>query len=605
MMKERYFLVTKNFSPRKTGAVKPYIYIFCSLLTILIVTLKPLEAQYQFNFHHYNDVTSFNQLFLIPSIKTGNFSFDINASQDVSRNTTLAQNKEQKRLKLNVGMQPKHYLKFNVSETISQNGLETENIQSNITKNEILLKATYKPKTYLEFSPYYVMLSDRYHRSSGDSLDIDNGGSGEGIKGKLEIPNWGSASAALEFLNQNISARKKTELDADFQKKLFSIMIGGNLKGKNFLTQYPILNGREEKFHESTRGNIFGEFKFFNRVNTLIGYEGSYLNEKYNLLSGYSGKHNNEKRILHNVFSNIRYPLNSKITLNMKIERYEGSKKYQYGLNDELSTVKTLSPSISYHPNNNSEIRLERMVSLSSFNFPNPSTVTDRDILDKSVLLSTTYRFPQGTVVSLFMGRTENHIIYLRSEMSANNVRRVKYNIESNLDFILNNIVSMEEQFSLTSNYNLYDFSTDRNLFTRGISNKSKISFLYFSLFKPSLEYKFSKQDWGPYLFPYQQGKHLFYKNIENRKQIYRTSITIIAYRHLSFEPSYTLKRNRFVNYDPISGEKVNELDEEHLAISFTDELEEKKLIQILFTWIKRESGTDFYELKSTISYEI
>lgn len=605
MIKEHYFLVNNNFSQHKTVPAKLYMYIFWCLSIILIITVKPLKAQYQFDFHHYNDVSSFNQLLLIPPINTGKFSFDINASQDVSKNITLAQNKEQKRLKLNLEMQPKHYLKFDLTETISKNEIETENTRSNITRNEVLLKATYKPKTFIEFTPYYLLMKDRYNKSSGDNLDIDNGGSGRGIKGKLKINNWGSVSANMEFLNQNISNQKKAEMDASFQRKLFSVTIGGNLRGENFLKQYPILNGREEKFHESTRGNIFSEFRLFNRVNTLIGYEGSYLNEKYNLLSGYSGKHNNEKKTFHNSFSDIMYPLNSKITLNVKIERYEGSKKYQYGLNDELLTVKTLSPSVSYHPDNNSEIKIERTVRLSSSSFPDPATVTDRDILDKSVLLSTTYRFPQKTALSLSVGRTENHIIYLGSEMSANNVRRVKYNMESNLSFIFPGLLSIEEHFSLTSNYHLYDFSTDRNLFTRGFSNKSKINLFNFSLFKPSLEYKFSKQDWGPYLFSYQQGKHLFYKNIENKKHIFGTSITIIPFPHFSIVPSYKLKRNRFVNHDPITGEKVNELNEEHISISLTSELEEKKLIQILFTWIDRESGTNFYELKSTISYAI
>lgn len=605
MIEDHYFPNNSKSSPHKLTSVNPYIFILFILLVILIFSSNHLFAQYQFNFHHYNDVSSFNQLLLIPSIETGKFSFDFNASQDVSKNTTLSQNKEQKRFKLNLSMQPKHYLKLNVSETLSNNDLETENIQSNITKNEILLKATYKPKSNIQFTPYYLIVSDRYNKSRGDSLNIDNKGNGQGINGEMKIANWGSVSADLDFLNQNISNEKKIEMDANFQKKLLAVTIGGNIRGKNFLNQYPILNGREEKFHESTRGNIFSEFKLFNRVNTLIGYEGSYLNEKYNLLSGYSGKHNNEKRNFNNTFSNIIYPLNSKITLNMKIERYEGTKKYQYGLNDKLSTVKTLTPSVTYHPDNNSEIKIERMVRLSSFNFPDPVTVTDRDILDKSVLLSTSYKFPHGTFLSLHLGRTENHIIYLRREMSANNVRRIKYNIESNLDFILNDIISIEERFLLTSNYNLYDFSTDRNLFTRGISNKSKISLLQFPLFKPSLEYKFSKQDWGPYLFSYQQRKHLFYKNIENRKQMYGTSISIIPFTNFSITPSYKLKLNRFVNHDPITGQNVSKLDEEHISISIAHEEEEKKLIQILFTWIDRETGKDFYELKSTISYAI
>ena len=230
--------------------------------------------------------------------------------------------------------------------------------------------------------------------------------------------------------------------------------------------------------------------------------------------------------------------MNARILFDVNIERYNGKKVYQDGLNDELSTIKTFSPSITFRPNNNSEIKMKRILRLSSFTFPNPLTVTDRDILDKSVLLTTKYNLPAGTDVALSVGRTENNIIYIRSEMSANNVRRTKYIIDTNINYFLPHRIKIEESFSLFSTYQIYDFSAQRNLFTRSFVHKSKLNILNLSFVQPSIEYNFIKQYWGPYLFSYEIDGFLFFRNIENRKESYEIDVKIEPLISFSLTPS-------------------------------------------------------------------
>ncbi|TES90604.1 MAG: hypothetical protein E3J87_09700 [Candidatus Cloacimonadota bacterium] len=588
------------------GAGKFRCSLLASFSTLIFFSVSNSHSsQYQFLFHHYNDISSYTQNFFLPSYKEKKFSFGVAASQDASKNITLGRSEDSSIIRFNIGMRPWRSLKFNITEKISNNHIETKSIESKVAKNELLFETIYMPKNWLEVAPYLKLLSDSYKGKSQDSLNIDNSGKERGIKGTLNIKNIGSIGSEIAFREQSISNEKRGIVDVSFEKDFSMVGVGGNFEGVNILTQYPILHGREEKFLESSKGNIFSEFLVLERLIASITYNGSFKNEIYTLLEGYGGKHNNEKRTLHNFASDISYKLNSRILFDVNIERYNGKKVYQDGLNDELSTIKTFSPSITFRPNKNSEIKMKRILRLSSFTFPNPLTVTDRDILDKSVLLTTKYNLPAGTDVALSVGRTENHIIYIRSEMSANNVRRTKYNIDTNINYFLPHRIKIEESFSLFSTYQIYDFSAQRNLFTRSFVHKSKLNILNLSLVQPSIEYNFIKQDWGSYLFSYEIDGFLFYRNIENRKESYKIDVKIEPLISFSLTPSYTFKRNRFKNLSEATEQLSSILIEEYYRLSIAYEKMEGKLLELHLTWIRRDTGNNFYEIKSKIVYGI
>lgn len=586
-------LVVKS---KKLRFLIPFIFILLSIS-------QSHSSQYQFLFHHYNDISSYTQTFFLPSYKESRFFFGIDASQNANKNITLSKNEKSSIIKFNMGMRPLHCLIFNLKEKISHNHIETVNIESKIAKNELLFETTYRPKDWIEITPYFLLLSDHYKRTLQATLDIDNSGRGKGIRGILDIKNIGSISSEIGILEQSISNEKKGVIDLSFEKEFSKIIIVGNFEGKNILTQYPVLNGKEEKYLESSKGNIFSEFSLLNRIIAFITYEGSYRNEIYTLLEGYGGKHNNEKRTSHNIATNLSYPVNSRISLDVSIERYNGKKLYQDGLNDELSTVKTFTPSLTFHPNKNSEIKIKRILRLSSFTFPSPLTVTDRDILDKSIFLITRYNLPGGTDVALSLGRTENHIIYIRNEMSANNVCRTKYNVDANINYFLPQRIKIKEFFSLVSNYQIYDFSSNRDLFTRSFAHKSQLTILNLRLFQPTLKYKFNKQDWGSYLYSYEAGHYMFYRNIVTRKESYEIDIEIRPLTYLSIIPSYAFNKNRFEDLSSFSEQSNNEQIEEDYSISMEFKKNNDTLIDFDLTWVKRNEGKNFYEMKARITY--
>lgn len=580
---------------------------WCLIISVIIIVfpITLCSSQYQFLFHHYNDISSYSQNFTLPPYKESSFYFGINATQDASKNITLSKNNENSIVTFNVGAQPLNYLKFNLREKIMSNQIVTEGIESKVRKNEFLFETIYSPTNWLQITPYYLTLSDHYKRKLQGSVDIANPGNEKGIKGAFDIKNIGSIESEIGIRDQSISNEKRGIIDASFEKPFSIIRIGGNIEGKNLLTQYPIVNGKEEKFLESARGNIYSEFPLFNRLNTTITYNGSFKNEIYTLLEGYSEKHNNEKRTFNAITSTVSYPLNSKIFFDVNMEGYKGKKLYQDGLNDELSTVKTFIPSLTFRPNKRSEIKIKRILRLSSFTFPNPLTVTDRDILDKSVLLMVRYNFPKGTSVALTLGRAENHIIYIRSKMSANNVCRIKYNIDTNINYFIPHRIKFDETFSLAANYQIYDFPSQRNLFTRSFAHRAKLYILNLHPVKPLIKYKFLKQDWGPYLFSYDERDYIYYRNIENRKESYEMDVEIEPWPSFLLIPSYTFNRNRFKTISAVSNQSKSSLIEEHYSLGFRYESEEGKLINIDFIWIKRSTSNNFYELKAEIAYGV
>jgi hypothetical protein len=285
------------------------------------------------------------------------------------------------------------------------------------------------------------------------------------------------------------------------------------------------------------------------------------------------------------------------------IDLYEGEKTYQDNLNNEESSMRTFSPSFAYRPNKDSEIRIKRVLRLSSFSFPNPLTVTDRDILDKSVIVSSRYNLPKGTDFSLSFGRTENHIIYLKSEMSANNVKRTKYNFDSRIHYFHPTFIRVEESFSIVANYQIYDYSSNNNLFTRSFSHRTHVTVMNLNIFQPAFEYKIVKQDWGPYLYSYEGDNYVFYRNIENKKETYVVTLEVKPFPDITFTPTYSLTRNRFKN---LSSEQLNtELTEENYTLSCGYKKIYGTLIDFNITWVKRNLGNNFYEIKSEISYGI
>jgi hypothetical protein len=518
---------------------------------------------------------------------------------------TLAKEEDRYLLSFSVGIRPYRFLTIKLKEKASQNRIETNQLSSKIIKNELTIEAPFQPLPWATIMPYFVSIADRYVKTPEDSFSISNPGTGRGVKGIFDIRNVTNIETELGFFDQEISSEKRGLVDASFDRIYKDIRFGGNFEGKNILTHYPILNGREEKFLESARGDVYSDFVFRDKLMTFFRYEGSFRNEVYSLLEGFGGKHSNEKRTYNTVATSLSYRINPKLSLDISLEGYKGNRAYQDGINDEHSTVKTLTPSVTIRPHRNSRMTLKHSIRLSSFSFPNPITVTDRDILEKSILFTSSYALPRGTDLSLSLGRIENHTIYIRSELSANNVKRTSYTFDTNITHFVHNIVKIEEEFSLISNYQLYDFLSQRNLFTRNFSHQSKLRLLVFRTVQPSAQYKFIKQDWGPYLYSYDSQEYVFYRNVENRKATMAFALEIKPFTPLSIEPKYTRVENHYKNYLETSATQTTIFIEEHYGTQFEYEAKEGNLIHFDITWVKRNAANNFFEIKARISYSV
>lgn len=579
-----------------------------ALVTSLFIFSQPfkvLSSQYTFLFHHYNDISSYSQIFFLPTQTRNMFSLRMDAFQSSNKNVTLLKDETASNILFDFGFKPCRDITLKIKEKTSNNILQAESYKSRIAKNELRIETILEHKTWLRINPYFLFSNDHYVRQFQNSVDIKNPGVGKGIMASADIKDLGYIASELSFLDQSLNSDKKASITGTLEKDYSNARIGGNFEGKNTLTHYPILNGKEEKFFESVKGVAFTEFSLFNRLTTYLSFERRFRNEIYTLLSGYSGKHNNEKTFYNNFFQTFSYTLNSRISIDLNLNEYNGEKTFQDGLNDENSTVKNFAPAICFKPNINSEIKLKRIIRLSSFSFPNPFTVTDRDVLDKSVMLLTRYLLPGGTDVSISLMRTLNHIIFVKSEMSANNVRRTKYNVEMNIKYFVHRSIEIDEVITLSANYQLYDFSSERNLFTRSFSNDSEICILKLPFFQPSFAYKIMLQDWGPYLLSYDSGNYLYYRSLESKKEAYRLSSKIFPNSSVAFTPSYEIKKNTFRNLNQVAGKQESSLIEGHYGLKLTYRNSSTAKIDFHFTLIKRNSGNDFYELKTKLTYGV
>jgi hypothetical protein len=187
--------------------------------------------------------------------------------------------------------------------------------------------------------------------------------------------------------------------------------------------------------------------------------------------------------------------------------------------------------------------------------------------------------------------------------MSANNVKRTKYHFDSRIHYFLPQRIRIEESFAIVANYQIYDYSSNNNLVTRSFTHRTIVTVMNLNVFQPSIKYKIVKQDWGPYLYSYETDSYIFYRNIENKKEMFEFIFEIKPISYVSFTPSYTIIRNRFKN---LSTEELNtELIEENYTVSCVYKKGNGTLLDFDFTWVKRNVGNNFYELKSKITYGI
>jgi hypothetical protein len=580
-----------------------FLTIMCFNLLCLF-SRTTATSRYRFSFHHYNDIYSYSQAFSLPTKSTHLFSWNVDASQDANKNMTLAKEEDRYLVSFSMGIHPWHLASIRFTEKVSQNRIETKQLSSKISKNEFGIETPFQPLQSVILSPFFVSISDRYMKTPKDSLSISNPGIGRGVKAIFDIQNVTNIETELAFFNQEISSEKRGLIDASFDKLFKDIRLGGNFEGKNIVTHYPILNGREEKFLESARGDVYSDFSLYDKLITFIRYESSFQNDIYSLLEGFGGKHNNEEKTHHTIATTVSYRMSPRFTLDVSLEGYKGEKAYQDGINDEHSTVKTFTPAITVCPHRNSRMTLKHSIRLSSFSFPNPVTVTDRDILEKSILFTSSYALPRDTDLLLSLRRVENHTIYIRSELSANNVRRTSYAFETNVSHFANNVAKIEEQFAIVANYQLYDYLSQRSLFTRDFSHQSKLYLLFFKTVEPSAQYKFTKQDWGPYIYSYDSKEYIFYRNVENRKETFAFALEIKPLTLLSVTPSYTRINNRYRNFLETAAQTTTFI-EEHYSTQLKYREREGKFIHFDITWVKRNVAKDFFEIKARISYAV
>ncbi len=236
------------------------ISVFAIPLGILFLPLKLFPSQYQFFFHHYNDISSYSQSFFLPTQTKNMFSLRMDAFQSSSKNTTLSKEETATNIFFNLGFNPSSKITFNIKEKASVNKLNAENFESKIVRNELRVESILKYGDWADIIPYFLFSNDHYSRQLPSDIDIKNPGIGKGISANFDIKDVANISSELFSLEQSINNEKRGVVMGSFDKDYSRVRIGGNLEGKNILTQYPILNAKEEKFLESAKGIVFTEF---------------------------------------------------------------------------------------------------------------------------------------------------------------------------------------------------------------------------------------------------------------------------------------------------------------------------------------------------------
>ncbi len=507
----------------------------------------------------FRDVSSFTTTFHRSVNTTRGFSYALGWSSTDAGNTTLARNQKSRGASLSLEYGASSWLRpFLKTEGLASSDAGT-GYKNRTYRTAAQAGVRLTPLPNLEISPGMGLVSEKFlSGSGGPEVTRDNSGRSYSLTAAISptpsFPLEGKFSESLE--SQGLLTTHEISGMGTVSKVLFGRQsLRADLEGFRGKYSYPLGAASEEKRQRMSRLRLSYELLNLKRIQGRLAETHSEETYDYRsqdpALSSPSKNFGKKEALL---LGSLAYHPWKSLDLGCEMRRSQGKNTYpNQPVNTQVLDSKALEVRAQARPNAYSILDFVQTLGLDSYDFPHAFNFNARDLGSGSTFFRTTIQATKTTQVGISLLARQDHLVYVKPEMSANSRWTRSYQAAPRLAFTPLSWLLWTQSYALRADYNLYDFMPTNNLLLRSASFQDSLRFgpagredhLHFS-------FGGQVQSQGPYLYDATQKTYGYYTSQENSRYSFGLGASYgVRKGALRITPSYSYERRKIVDYQP------------------------------------------------------
>ena len=503
----------------------------------------------------FRDVSSFTTTFHRSVNPAQGFSYAIGWSSTDQGNATLSRNQKSRGASLSLEYGLASWLRpFLKIEGLTSSDAGT-GYKNRTYRSSAQVGVRLTPLPNLEISPGYGLVSEKFlSGSGGPETTRDNSGRSHSLTAAItptpSFPLEGKFSESLE--SQGLLTTHEVSGMGSVAKVLFGRQsLRADLEGFRGKYSYPLGTSNEEKRQRMSRLRLSYELLNMKRIQGRLSE--THSEETYDYRSpDPSPKDFGKKEDL--LLSSLAYHPWQSLDLGCTMRRAKGKNTYpNQPINTQVLDSKALEVRAQARPNAYSVLDFVQTFGLDSYDFPHPFNFNARDLGSGSTFFRTTIQATKTTRLGMSILARQDHQVYVKPEMSANNRWTRSYQVAPLLAFTPLPWLLWSQSYALRADYNLYDFVPNNNLLLRSVSFQDSLRFgpagredFVFLAFGGQV------QSQGPYLYDAAKKTYGYYTSQENSRYSFGLGANhVLRKGGLRITPGYSYERRKVVDYQP------------------------------------------------------
>ena len=507
----------------------------------------------------FRDVTSFTTTFNRSIFKVQGLSYALGWTSTDQENTTLSRNQKSRGASLSLEYGASSRLRpFLKTEGLASSDAGT-GYKNRTYRSSAQVGVRLTPLPNLEVSPGMGLVSEKFlSGSGGPEVTRDNSGRSYSLTAAItptpSFPLEGKFSESLE--SQGLLTTHEVSGMGTVSKVLFGRQsLRADLEGFRGKYSYPLGAANEEKRQRMSRLRLSYELLNMKRIQGRLSETHSEENYDYRSpdpsLSSPTKDFGKKEDLL---LGALAYHPWQSLDLGCTMRRSKGKNTYpNQPINTQVLDSKALEVRAQARPNAYSVLDFVQTFGLDSYDFPHPFNFNARDLGSGSTFFRTTIQATKTTRLGMSILARQDHQVYVKPEMSANNRWTRSYQVAPLLAFTPLPWLLWSQSYALRADYNLYDFVPNNNLLLRSVSFQDSLRFgpagredFVFLAFGGQV------QSQGPYLYDAAKKTYGYYTSRENSRYSFGLGASqVLRKGGLRITPGYSYERRKIVDYQP------------------------------------------------------
>jgi len=510
----------------------------------------------------FRDVTSFTTTFNRSISKAQGLSYALGWTSTDQGNTTLDRNQKSRgaSLTMEYGLRP-WFHPFLKTEGLASSDAGT-GYQNRTYRTSAQVGVRLTPLSNLSISPALGAISEEFHAAAGGPEAVKNNSGQSRSLGVILTPTSrfpldGRFSETVE--SQGLLSTHEVSGLGSVSRTLFGRQsLRADLEGFRGKYSYPLGTADEEKHQRLSRLRLSYELLNLKRIQGKLSETHSEEAYDYSspdpMLSSSSKNYLKKEDLL---LGSLAYHPWRSLDLGCQMRRSKGKNDYpNQTINTQVLDSKSLEVRAQARPNAYSVLDFLQTFGLDSYDFPHPFNFNARDLGSGSTFFRASVQATNTTQLGMSLLVRQDHLVYVKAEMSANNRWIRSYQVTPRLSFTPLPGLLWTQSYILRADYNLYDFETsarNNNLLLRsaafqdslrlGATGREDCLLLFFGG---------QIQSQGPYLYEAASKRYGYYTSQENSRYSFGLQAVHVLFRNrLKLTPGYSYERRRNTEFLP------------------------------------------------------